>query len=277
MILVFVFSQIIGLLITNQYISVGEEIAYKELPFNMERPEIEENYTFIYIMIGVLLGTGLLLLLIKFKKSNLWKFWYGIAVALALTVSLAGFIDEKIALSFALVLTLFKIYKPNVIVHNITEVLIYGGIAAIFVPIINTFSAIMLLILISIYDAYAVWKSKHMVKMANFQTKSKLFAGLSIPYSMKKVKSVKEGKKSHLAILGGGDIAFPLIFTAVIMKEFILSGMAVEYAFLKVLIITFFTTVALALLLFTSKKGKFYPAMPFISAGCFIGYVIVLI
>ncbi len=45
----------------------------------------------------------------------------------------------------------------------------YTGIAILFVPILNVFWMIILLIVISIYDAYAVWKSKHMVKMANFQ------------------------------------------------------------------------------------------------------------
>ena len=291
LLLVFVFSQIIGLTITSQYInheklSETGTVTFNELPFNMDRPAIEDDYTFIYIMIGVLLGTGILLLLIKFKKSNLWKLWYGFAVVMAVSVSLAGFMSEWIAFLISLGIVYFKILRPNVIVHNLSELLIYGGIAAIFVPVISIFSGIMLLILISIYDAYAVWKSKHMIKLANFQTESKLFAGLSIPYSLKdlnKSKPVKmstkpsKNAKPTTAILGGGDIAFPLLFSGVILKNLLRAGVSIEFAFLKVMIITVFTTSALAYLLFTSKRGKFYPAMPFISVGCLIGYGVMLL
>ena len=48
----------------------------------------------------------------------------------------------------------------------------------------NIFSASILLVLISLYDMYAVWKSRHMVAMAKFQSSSNLFAGISIPKSI---------------------------------------------------------------------------------------------
>lgn len=297
LILVFILSQVFGLFITSNYINISEkgDIGFEELPFNMERPDIEQNYTFLYIIFGVILGTILLLVLIKYKQSNLWKLWYGFAVILSLIVALTGFIDEKVALAIALTFGLWKIYRPNIIVHNLTEILIYGGIAAIFVPILNVFSAFMLLVLISIYDAYAVWKSKHMITMAKFQSDSKLFAGLSIPYSFKDLnkpikifnkninkKEVKLGQsmkktKVNSAILGGGDIAFPLIFSGVIMKDLIYSGLTKSLALSMTLIITFFVTISLIGLFVYGKKGRFYPAMPFISAGCFIGYFILIL
>jgi hypothetical protein len=40
------------------------------------------------------------------------------------------------------------------------------------------------------------------------------------------------------------------------------------------LLIVLGATLALAGLFYASKKGKFYPAMPFITAGCFVGLVI---
>ena len=58
-----------------------------------------------------------------------------------------------------------------------------------------------------------------MIKLAEFQASQKLFAGVFIPYKMpkkadkgsvkKKGKSVSVDVKS--AILGGGDIIFPII------------------------------------------------------------------
>ena len=103
---------------------------------------------------------------------------------------------------------------------------------------------------------YAVWKSKHMIKMAKFQTESRLFAGLLIPYG-----------KNKTAILGGGDLGFPLIFTGVMYKTIGLES----------LLIILTTTIALFLLLYKSEKNKYYPAMPFISMGCLMGYLLTLL
>ena len=42
--------------------------------------------------------------------------------------------------------------------------------------------ASILLVLISIYDMIAVWKSKHMITLAKFQLDTKSFAGLAMNY-----------------------------------------------------------------------------------------------
>jgi presenilin-like A22 family membrane protease len=167
---------------------------------------------------------------------------------------------------------------PNIDIHNITEILMYGGLAALLVPVLNLFSVAALLIFISAYDAYAVWKSKHMVKMAEFQKTSNLFAGFSFPYKTvkkqggiskakiglpNKVKSVDSGESSNTAILGGGDIAFPMLFAGVVMKT---TG-----SYLYPLIVVIVTSGALFALFARAEKGKFYPAMPFLSMGCFLG------
>lgn len=279
LVLLFFLSQVIGLAITNQYIDHEKTAetgvtAWEELPYEMERPPVEESSSFIYILIAVLLGTGLLMLLIKFKNVNLWKFWFFISVVVCLTIALKPFIRQEIALVISLALALFKVVRSNIFVHNITEVFIYGGLAAIFVPIMNLFAVFMLLLLISIYDMYAVWKSKHMVELAKFQISSKVFAGLSIPYKMpekeakKKAGGVIKIEKIKTAILGGGDIAFPLIFAGVVMKSF---------GFLNSLIIPVFVSTALLILLTKSKKDRFYPAMPFLSLGCLAGYFFILL
>ena len=279
LILLFFLSQIVGLAITNQYID-HEKTAetgvttWEELPYDMERPPVEESSSFIYILIAVILGTGLLMLLIKFNRINIWKFWFFLSVVFCLTIALKPFMRQEIALAISFVLALFKIVRPNIFIHNITEVFIYGGMAAIFVPIMNLYAVFMLLLLISVYDMYAVWKSKHMVKLAKFQTSSKVFAGLSIPYKMpKKEAKKKAGKvvkieKIKTAILGGGDIAFPLIFAGVVMKN---------TNFLTSLIIPVFVSAALLILLTKSEKDKFYPAMPFLSLGCLAGYGFILL
>jgi len=52
---------------------------------------------------------------------------------------------------------------------------------------------------------------------------------------------------------------------------------AKQNAFFISIIISIFAAIALFLLFLKSEKGKFYPAMPFISAGCIVGYLITLL
>ncbi|MFQ5475391.1 MAG: presenilin family intramembrane aspartyl protease [Candidatus Nanoarchaeia archaeon] len=285
---VFLLAQVVGLAITNSYVDSAKTeetgvISFKELPLNVQRPDIDESQSYIFIMGALLIGTALVLLLIKLRGLNIWRFWFFLAASLCLTIAFGAFIHPVAALLLAVALAIFKVYRPNFYVHNFTEVFIYGGLAAIFVPIMNFFAIVIVLLVISVYDMIAVWQSKHMIKMAEFQSESNVFAGINVPYSfqdMKKItlstpkKRAKSGKKTEYkmrartAILGGGDIGFPLLFAGVLMKS---------YGFWKVLVVPVVVAVALFLLLYYAKKDKFYPAMPFLTAGCFVGYFMLLL
>jgi len=289
---IFFITQVIGLVIINEYIEIKEfidpetkivtkEIVSEDLPYNLERPQIEESTSYIWIFSAIIIGTLLLLVLIRFKKMSLWKLWFFLAVFFTMAIAFSAFIPQTLAAILALILALIKIYKPTTIIQNLTEIFIYGGLAAIFVPVINIFAAFMLLILISIYDIIAVRHTKHMVTLAKFQTKSKVFAGLLIPYYRKegtftKKEDKNKEKKGKFAILGGGDIGFPLIFAGVVMKDLMLVNPEL-IGFLKTLIIPVFVSLALFYLLVKSKKDKFYPAMPYLTVGCIAGYFVVLL
>jgi len=287
LLVLFFASQVVGLLTINQYIdhittAVTGVTVFKDLPYQIERPEIEQTSSFTYIIIAILLGTALLLLLMKLKKVMFLKIWFFIVVWLCLTFAFSAFIPEFLASILALIIAVWRIYRPNVIVHNLAEVFIYGGLAAIFVPLMNLFAAFMLLLLISIYDMIAVWKSKHMIKLAKFQTKSKIFSGMLFPYKGEEIgKRVPKQKEKIVkvkvkhAILGGGDIGFPLLFAGVVMKGLMLEN-SVLIGFLKALVIPVCVTIALMFLFIKGEKDKFYPAMPFLSMGCVVGYLIIL-
>lgn len=282
----FFLSQMIGLGVLNQYVDwiVTEEtgeITFKEINLSgvwVERPPIEEEYSFFYILIAIIIATLVVLLIIKFKKPWIWKSWFYLSVVFCLTLAFSAFISGIIAFLAAIILGYLKVFRPGIISQNVTELFVYAGIAVLFVPVMNLLSAVFLLLGISLYDAYAVWKSKHMIKLAKFQTESNVFAGLFIPYKLPKgkvvtaakkvekavptIKNVKNAVKIRHAILGGGDMAFPLLFAGAVFKTY---GLGMSF------FIPPFATVALIFLFCYGKKEKFYPAMPFLSLGCFVG------
>jgi len=285
LVIVFLLAQLIGLAVTNEYIDHKKteetgNVTWVSLPGNISRPDVEEGVAFTSILGAILVGTLLVFVLIKFGKVFLWKIWFFLAVVFCLTVSFAAFIPQLAALGSAIILGIYKIARPTILIHNLTEIFIYGGLAAVFVPILNVYWGFALLLAISLYDAIAVWKSKHMISLAKFQTKSKVFAGLMIPYKrMKKKPKVKEPVlvkkiKVKTAVLGGGDIGFPLIFSGVVMKELMLQKPEL-IGFLITLLIPITTSIALLILLIKGKQEHFYPAMPFLTAGCIVGFLLV--
>ncbi|MGV8151539.1 MAG: presenilin family intramembrane aspartyl protease [Candidatus Nanoarchaeia archaeon] len=285
----FVLTQLIGLAVLSVYNS-GLEV-----PYGMQPPEeIEQDTSLASILLSFAFAIGLLFLLTKIKAEKFLRLWFFLVTVLAIALALNAIFFKFnilyasiIALLISFPLAYMKIFKRNIIVHNVTEFLIYPGIAAVFVPLLGVYGIIILLLVISLYDIWAVWKSQFMQKMAKYQIDVlRIFTGFFVPYADKKEKMKlelikekysskgekeldKQFKKSkikiHLAILGGGDIIFPIIASGVFYKLF---GLA------SALTITLFATLALSYLLTVSKKGKFYPAMPYLTIGIYLGMVI---
>ena len=100
----------------------------------------------------------------------------------------------------------------------------------------------------------------------NLLTKSKI---------KKKIPKGVKGEGMRTAILGGGDIAFPLVFAGVAMDWLITTVNINKFpALLETSVIPIFAAIALLVLFLKAEKDKFYPAMPFITAGCFIGFAV---
>lgn len=284
----FLITQFIGIYVVNHYSSVKvidgavTKVSAPDLPFGLKSPEIEKESdyrNFFYgIIFAFIIAISILFFLTKFNAEFILKLWFFIVVIIALAISLVAILPAfKYAIIMALIISLplafIKIYRKKFLVHNLTELFIYPGIAAVFVPILNIYTIIVFLMLISIYDMWAVWHSGIMQKMAKYQIdKLNIFSGFFIPYLSKKVKTkIKKMKKSELkkkkikvniAILGGGDVIFPIIAAGVMLKTF---------GFMSALLVIVGATLGVSYLFFFSEKKKFYPAMPFITAGIFIG------
>ncbi len=68
-----------------------------------------------------------------------------------------------------------------------------------------------------------------------------------------------------MAILGGGDVVFPIIAAGVMLKTL---------GLLSSIFVIIGATLGLSYLMFFAEKKKFYPAMPFITAGIFAGIIL---
>ncbi len=276
--LLFFIAQIIGLNVINNYLPYNEqgeiqyteegEIIWEEVPavagVAIERPNLTPTQAIFYIVAAILVGSLLIFLIIMFRGVLIWKIWFALAIILCLYIAFAAFFAPLIAAIIAVFLGGAKVFFPNKYMHNLSELFTYGGLAALFAPLLTVLTAFLLLLVLSVYDLYAVFKSKHMIALAQFQTKSGVFAGLLIPYTG---KAEKKGKGT-IAVLGGGDIGFPLLFSGAVLAA---------KGFNPAVIVSIGATLGLLVLLLLGQKGKFYPAIPFLTAGVSIGYLITLL
>jgi presenilin-like A22 family membrane protease len=289
----FFITQFIGIYVANAYApsivqvvnQTSGDIINKtvyDLPYGLDPPsDIKPQTSAVSIIIALLIAVTLMLTLMKLKAELFLRIWFLVVVIIGIALGLNAFIikipnSALIALIIAVPLGILKIFQRNMIVHNLTEVIIYPGIASVFIPILNIPVMIFLLIFISIYDMYAVWKAGFMQKMAKYQIeKLKIFSGFFVPYigqkDRAKIKSQKaKGNKNvkikvNLAILGGGDVVFPILLSGVVLRT---------WGLIPALIIPFGAVAGLTYLFYKSEKGKFYPAMPFITIGCFIALAV---
>lgn len=283
LLVMFAVTQLFGIFVISQYSSPS-----KMLPYGMEPPkEIQQRSALdlvISFTIAFALVVILMLVLTKYNAETFLRLWFFVVITLALGITLNSILfnlpgSSLIALIIALPLAFYKVFKRNIIVHNITELLIYPGIAAIFVVMLMSWTnspliaIIVILILISLYDMYAVWHAGFMQKMAQYQIqKLRVFTGFFVPYvgkkekqkialAQKNTKSKNKKVKVGIAILGGGDVVFPIILSGIVLLQI---GLA------SALFVSLGATLSLAALFYLSEKGKFYPAMPFITTGCFL-------
>ena len=313
LLVMFLLTQFLGLLVINSYTPTTKQVlnetgqlqnvTIEKLPEGFQPPEGIKPMEFLpSIIISFIFAIGLMFLFMKFGLNRILRTWFFLVVIIALGLSLNALLSKFPALTSYLVqgaityafffslliavpLAIYKVFKRNLLVHNITELLIYPGIAAVLVPLFNTLGLIIILILISLYDMWAVWRSKIMIKMAKFQMNElKLFAGFYVPYLGKKErqdldmikqkyktqqlqeKALKKKKiKVNLAILGGGDVVFPMIAAGVLLRAF---------GIWPAVLVIFGALAGLLFLFSISEKKKFYPAMPFITGGIFLAMLI---
>jgi len=289
----FVLAQLIGLLVATAYLPQTVQVLSENgtyvnqttynLPPWFEPQQGNDPSTNLFGVIGaVFFGVLLIFLFMKYKAETVLRYWFFIVISLALGITINAMMfhipySYILSLIIAIPLAIIKVFKRNLIVHNLTELLIYPGLASAIIPLFNVTTIVIFFIFISIYDIYAVWHAGFMQKMAKYQIqKVRVFSGFFIPYFHSKnsssinlnKKSNKKGKKVKVSVglLGGGDIVFPIILAGVVLNAF---------GIMSALIISLGATLALGTLFYYSEKGKFYPAMPFITAGCFIALGVV--
>ncbi len=238
----------------------------------------------VYYLIYIIAITLLIVLIAKKGKKNLlrgifyfaiaWAMWYALFPIFLLIIPIGPFPD-LLSLGLAIIITIIMIKHPEWYVINAAGILVTMGIALIFGMSFSLIPIILLLSLFAIYDAIAVYMSKHMVYLADSAIENKLPAMFVIPakenYSFKKAsrkKVVKEKGEREAYYMGYGDVLIPGILVIAAERNFgIVGGIFTLIGALA----------AMILLIAMVNSGKPQPGLPYLNAGALAGLLVYLL
>jgi presenilin-like A22 family membrane protease len=184
-----------------------------------------------------------------------------------------------IPLVSTLALTLLLYKYPEWYVLDATGLIIGGGAAAIFGISLGILPVLLLMIILAVYDAIAVYKTKHMVSLAESIVDLRIPVLFVLPrkrsFSLLRGKDQEEGKSEmeEAFFMGLGDAIIPslLVVSANCMPAFTYYLGLINAPALGALI---GTLAGYAMLSRIAGRGKPHAGLPFLNSGAIIGFIV---
>lgn len=160
---------------------------------------------------------------------------------------------------------------PSVLTHNLAIVLAISGISSYIGLSFSPLQIIIMLIILSIYDFIAVFKTKHMIVMFKKMMENGANLAIIVPNRLVGFLAGMDKAKPNddFIFLGTGDLVFPIIFAVSALRISLLSSiMIIGGALLGVMAINVYFMI--------KKERRAFPALPPITIGSVLGYLISL-
>ena len=177
------------------------------------------------------------------------------------------------ATGLAIQLTFLLLTYPEWYVIDISGVILAAGVAAIFGISFGLLPALLLLIGLAIYDAWAVYQTGHMVDLADSVMDLKLPILLVMPKTMAYSfleqgslnKQIESGEKRGALFMGLGDLVIP---GALVVSSKAALGWAVGLASMVGSLVGFFVLMTFVL------SGRPQAGLPLLNGGAILGYLV---
>ncbi|KAF5417985.1 MAG: hypothetical protein C5S38_00450 [Candidatus Methanophagaceae archaeon] len=274
-----------GFIVLTQIIAVLLAILTDIEPA-FENPESMWNP--IYFFVTIMIFTALILLVFKFGGDKLVYFVMLAAVAVTIyyvmvalealicsfmkgaSVQIYGLLQlvqpySVLPLVLTIILTLLLYKYPEWYVLDATGVIIAGGATAIFGVSLGIVPVLLLMIMLAIYDAIAVYKTKHMVSLAESIVDLRVPILFVLPRK-RKFSLLKNGDMDEAFYMGLGDAIIPSIL---VVSAFVTYPSAAPALGTVIGILVGYT--ALTRL---AGRGTPHAGLPFLNSGAIIGFVI---
>ncbi len=251
--------------------------------------DINNPVNILIIIVIMLIVTGTILLIAKYWKDKIIQiiilFAVGYTSFYAFFLPVLNIIFPKypdIVLLFSIIFAILLVtalYKyPEWYIIDISGIIIGVGAIIIFGISLGILLVILLLIVLAAYDAISVYKTKHMIDLADTVMDLKLPVLLIIPkkrgYSiLKETKRLKEKLKDseerEAFFMGLGDIVMPGILVAAVYRQ-----IDTPEGFLIAIGTIIGILIGFSILMTFVLKEKPQAGLPCLCGGAIIGYIV---
>jgi len=245
-----------------------------------------DPFNLLYFFIIVLIFTAIVLLIIKLRRKKALRIIFLGATTMLMIYVLYPIlslvvIDAYLCLGLSIcvagLLLAALIKKPEWYVIDSIAFFTAAGASAMIGISLDIWIVIVLLVAMALYDAISVYKTKHMIDLADSIIDLKLPVMFVIPkkrgYSMlKETKRLKEKlqekEEREAFMLGVGDVVFPGILSVAAFHS-LATG-----SFIMALAVLAGTLVGFAVLIGYVVKGNPQAGLPLLCSGAIAGYLI---
>ena len=259
-VLIYASAGFLGAVLTPQYRAAGMQ-AFKN-PQNV-------GNSIVYFAV-ILVFTGVILVFARYKRFLKAMLYFVVFISCYYTfypfLGIAGFIP-----SAAVLVSLIK--KPSWITIDVAAYFLAIGVISIFGISLAPLPAIVLMLVLAVYDAISVYKTRHMLSLAESVTDINVPMLFVVPTSreFKGLKLERENEDKKAVFLGVGDVVIPNILVASAQR------FTQSPVFLGLKLASWFTLiggVAGLLVLLTKFTDRPQAGLPFLNLPAIAGYVI---
>jgi presenilin-like A22 family membrane protease len=256
--------QLLALIIMPEFVASGNRV--------FENPESAANpFLYLFLILGF---TLFLLLALKLKQGWILSGFIMISIAASVYYVLATFLSPLLALLPTLAVLLLLRFYPEWYIVDAFGVLVCAGISALFGVSMTPFPAILLLIILAIYDAISVYRTRHMVSLAEGVIGIKAPLLFVVPrskgYSFRQDQHLSGDGRKGAYFLGLGDAIIPSIL--VISASWAIEAPKILGISLPALGAMLGTYAGFLALMMTSRE-KPQAGLPFLNSGTILGFL----
>lgn len=288
-----------GFLIIAQSIALLLAVPFVQANMEVFADPGDVTNVFLYVAL-ILIVTVIILFVIKIKKGRALK--HIILVAFGLTTLMlfhvviflvlahlnvdldtAATVAFIVGMALAIVVTILLYKYPEWYVVDFVGICVAAAVAAILGISFAILPVFVLLILLAIYDAVSVYKTKHMITLADAVAQERLPVLLVVPrrkgYSFRKQKSLKtqiEKKEERDAMfMGLGDVVIPGVLVVSAFRWLPSDTGLGPFPNIFVAVFTIMGCLAgfIVLMRFV-LKGKPQAGLPLMNGGAILGYLV---
>ena len=206
LILIFLITQLLGVFVGTFLIGEIETGEMARPTVLTDNPDDPINAL---VLIGGIIGftAVLLVFMFFFKGVGIFRVFEVLVIFSASFIVFSAIVPDAAFLLAVELVMLKLLFSSNLWIRNIAALISVAGVGALIGVSLGVIPVLIFLILLSVYDFIAVFKTKHMVSLAKGISGKNLAFTIAFP------------TKEHQFELGTGDLVLPLVFAVSAMDS----------------------------------------------------------